>query len=352
MADINYAHMDDVANKWLLKHDLYENVLSHEDSAYGPTKTSYSSPYYDYQKAHEYYEQHKHLQGRTTRSKARLTDEGKEIYTVTQYNIKKAKENEQQSMTEQLTAQVNTIQNDIASLKALAATQRSGKKAAIQEKITSLRTYLSNKKAELKQALTNKSDSIKTENSQLTELVRKENQRVSERAKIDKERNSENVSKAIENKQNKIKSLGKTAQDAKEKERLRLDIAKLRGEKSTKNAQISSKATLEKSDNSSALREYKSMNSAELKNLRAQNTSEVKSASESVKTSIEGLRKDLSDYNADSRLRTKAATDEMRSAIKQLREINSQNKKLLTERYKQIQEEEFDKIFSRYEKKK
>lgn len=48
----------------------------------------YASPYYDPVKAHEYYEQHKHLKGRPT---GRLTDEGKQIWKVTNMNIDQAK---------------------------------------------------------------------------------------------------------------------------------------------------------------------------------------------------------------------------------------------------------------------
>lgn len=48
----------------------------------------YASPYYDPVKAHEYYEQHKHLKGRPT---GRLTDEGKQVWKVTKMNIDQAK---------------------------------------------------------------------------------------------------------------------------------------------------------------------------------------------------------------------------------------------------------------------
>lgn len=48
----------------------------------------YASPYYDPVKAHEYYEQHKHLKGRPI---GRLTDEGKQVWKVTNMNIDKSK---------------------------------------------------------------------------------------------------------------------------------------------------------------------------------------------------------------------------------------------------------------------
>ena len=48
----------------------------------------YASPYYDPVKAHEYYEQHKHLKGRPT---GRITDEGKQVWKVTNMSINQAK---------------------------------------------------------------------------------------------------------------------------------------------------------------------------------------------------------------------------------------------------------------------
>ena len=48
----------------------------------------YASPYYDPVKAHEYYEQHKHLKGRPT---GRLTDEGKQVWKVTNMNVDQAR---------------------------------------------------------------------------------------------------------------------------------------------------------------------------------------------------------------------------------------------------------------------
>ena len=47
----------------------------------------YASEYYDPDKAHEYYEQHKQLKGRPT---GRLTDEGKEVWKATKMNIDQA----------------------------------------------------------------------------------------------------------------------------------------------------------------------------------------------------------------------------------------------------------------------
>ena len=52
---------------------------------FGPYLQHYASEYYDPVKAHEYYEKHKKLKGRT--KKATLTDEGKEIASTVKANI-------------------------------------------------------------------------------------------------------------------------------------------------------------------------------------------------------------------------------------------------------------------------
>ena len=48
----------------------------------------YASPYYDPQKAHEYYMRTRELKGRSTTS---LNDEGKKIWSYTKNNIKSEK---------------------------------------------------------------------------------------------------------------------------------------------------------------------------------------------------------------------------------------------------------------------
>lgn len=84
----------------------------------------YASPYYDPVKAHEYYEQHKHLKGRPT---GRLTDEGKQVWKVTKMNIDQAKK----------------IENDEARLVKLSSVQQFQNKAKeqrtmVQAKLTEL----------------------------------------------------------------------------------------------------------------------------------------------------------------------------------------------------------------------
>ena len=58
----------------------------------------YASEYYDPEKAHQYYEEHKQLKGR--RSTAKLDDEGKEIWAYTKESIKNKKKEELQAATD------------------------------------------------------------------------------------------------------------------------------------------------------------------------------------------------------------------------------------------------------------
>jgi hypothetical protein len=336
------------AKDWLMKRHSSEDVLQHE--AYGQTKITYSSPYYDYQKAHDYYEAHKQLKGRK-RSTSLLSDEGKEIWQVSQYNIKQAKEKENTSMSEQLKGQVSSIQSAIAQMKVLAAGQRGSQKLAIQARITELRAVLAKKKEALKSELKKKQEGIKTDNTRATEQNRKRNESLSEKAKQDKERNAQNAATKIERKQAEIKKLGSSQGDQKKKEALRKDIANIRADKSNKNARVSSNLSVEKASNSADLRDYKAKNSQDLTNYRATNSSQVKQASESINSSIKGLRQQLSDYNTKNRAMVKEDSDTMRNAIKQLREVNRQNRQILKDKYEGILDSEFDKIASAYPKK-
>lgn len=89
----------------------------------------YASPYYDPVKAHEYYEQHKHLKGRPT---GRLTNEGKQFWKVTKTNIDQAKK----------------IDNDEARLVKIYNVQQFQNKeqrAMIQAKLTELLNTINNK---------------------------------------------------------------------------------------------------------------------------------------------------------------------------------------------------------------
>lgn len=70
---------------------------------YQPYIKHYASEYYDPQKAHEYYEQHKKLKGRTSRSTARLTDTGKAAASYVKEQIDTEKNAKLEAETKRVT---------------------------------------------------------------------------------------------------------------------------------------------------------------------------------------------------------------------------------------------------------
>lgn len=336
------------AKLWLMRHS--EDTLSHEDAAYGPTKTSYSSPYYDYEKAHEYYEQHKQLKGRS-RSKSQLSDEGKEIWEVTEANIKKAKEAEQEATSNTFKGQVQQIQDAITALKAQAEGVRGAQKEAVQAKIQSLRDTLSKRKESLRNELKSRQEDTKNKNTRASETTKANNERLSKEAKAKKDQNVNKVSSAIEKMQNDIKKLGNSEQDQRRKEDIRQQMAKLRAGKSLENAKISETLAGAKQHNTAGLAKYKQKNAEDMTAYRAQNASEVKNASDSINGEIKNLRTGLSEFNTQNRAELKSNIEGHRNQIKALREANSANRKALQEKYKNISDQEFDKIAENYKKK-
>lgn len=327
------------------------STLQHEDQAYGPTKTSYASPYYDYQKAHEYYEQHKQLKGRT-RSASSLSDEGKEIWQVSQYNIQKQRDAEQKSLTEQTNSQIQAIQNNIAQLKEIAANNRGKYKASIQVRIDSLRQALSQKREQLRSELETKRSDIRNENTKASEITKKTNENLTTKGKTKKERNTQNANSLIERKRAEIKKLGNSESDMKKKEQLRYDISKIQTEKALNNAKVSESVLTARSQNSSRLKEFRDKNTAELASYRAQNAAQIKDVSNSINSAIKDMRSELSSYNTKSREDTRSQTTELRSNIKALREANAANRKLIVEKYKNESDAEFDRIYEKYKSKK
>ena len=128
----------------------------------------YASPYYDPEKAHEYYMRTRELKGRSTTS---LNDEGKKIWSYTKNNIKSEK-----------AAKVKEEQE-----------KRDQKITELREKAEATKEQISSRLKELNEALTqNASDrkkSIDTDkNSDLEEI---ENESSSEKERIDNKKNAE-----------------------------------------------------------------------------------------------------------------------------------------------------------------
>ena len=122
----------------------------------------YASPYYDPVKAHEYYEQHKHLKGRPT---GRLTDEGKQVWKVTKMNIDQAKK----------------IENDKVRLVKLSSVQR------FQNTTEEQHTIIKSKLTELLNAINTK---YKTDNTKNREYEKQQRDKIANALK-------DNVRKAV-----------------------------------------------------------------------------------------------------------------------------------------------------------
>ena len=128
----------------------------------------YASPYYDPQKAHEYYMRTRELKGRSTTS---LNDDGKKIWSYTKNNIKSEK-----------TAKVKEEQE-----------KRDQKITELREKAEATKEQISSRLKELNEALTqNASDrkkSIDTDKDSDLEEIEKESS--SEKERIDNKKNAE-----------------------------------------------------------------------------------------------------------------------------------------------------------------
>lgn len=221
------AELDDLESE--LKHsDENDNYLAHT----GPTKSTYASPYYDPIKAHEYYEQHKQLQGR--RSTAGLNDAGKEAARYVRDQLKSeriSKVNAHKAQTDS-NIQTNTQigKNKIESNKSI-----------MQSKIESLRAQLKSMSKEEKAA---RRESINAE----IQTLRASN--AESRALIQKSMKSYNV--AMRNEHKRVRESLKTEYDEKyldELEKIKADENFQRTKKSkssgTKKKKTKSKSTIE-----------------------------------------------------------------------------------------------------------
>ena len=128
----------------------------------------YASPYYDPQKAHEYYMRTRELKGRSTTS---LNDEGKKIWSYTKNNIKSEK-----------AAKVKEEQE-----------KRDQKITELREKAEATKEQISSRLKELNEALTqNASDrkkSIDTDKDSDLEEIEKESS--SQKERIDNKKDAE-----------------------------------------------------------------------------------------------------------------------------------------------------------------
>ena len=258
----------------------------------------YASPYYDPVKAHEYYEQHKHLKGRPT---GRLTDEGKQVWKVTKMNIDQAKK----------------IENDEARLVKIYNVQQ------FQNKAKEQRTMVQAKLTELLNAINAK---YKTDTEALTE-TQKHQIEVNNRLKKQK-------SEDIKNKRaREIESLKEDTSDMDSEEReeyyekRKQKISKISGKYSKESEQNILDTNVKNNKVREEIKNKKSILSEQKKKDTIKNREDAKQQRDKIANELkDNVRKAISDFQV--------------------------KKAQIKEKYEGIYQDEYDKIASEYTKPK
>lgn len=215
----------------------------------------YASPYYDPQKAHEYYMRTRELKGRSTTS---LNDEGKKIWSYTKNNIKSEK-----------AAKVKEEQE-----------KRDQKITELREKAEATKEQISSRLKELNEALTqNASDRKKSiDNKKDAEIERL--MAIEIPSGLSKAERSKRVAE-------------RTAKIAKLRNDAKSDKAKISSDAKTDKASVRTDATNKKVKVSSDTKEEKAENQANAKSERAKVSSELKAAVKSVREAYKAAKADL-----------------------------------------------------------
>ena len=258
----------------------------------------YASPYYDPVKAHEYYEQHKHLKGRPT---GRLTDEGKQVWKVTKTNIDQAKK----------------IENDEARLVKLSSVQQ------FQNKAKEQRTMVQSKLNDLLNAINAK---YKTDTEDLTE-TQKHQIEVNNRLKKQKAEDIKNK------KAREIESLIEDTSDMDEEE-----IEEYYEKINKKMSKINDKYSKESEHNISDTNAKNNKVREEIKN----------------KKSIlsEQKKKDTTKNREDAKQQRERIANELKDNVRKAVGDFQMKKAQIKEKYEGIYQDEYDKIDSEYTKPK
>ena len=258
----------------------------------------YASPYYDLVKAHEYYEQYKHLKGRPT---GRLTDEGKQVWKVTKMNIDQAKK----------------IENDEARLVKISSVQQ------FQNKAKEQRTIVQAKLTELLNTINAK---YKTDTEYLTE-TQKHQIEVNNRLKKQKAEDIKNK------KAREIESLIEDTSDMDEEE-----IEEYYEKINQKMSKINDKYSKESEHNISDTNAKNNKVREEIKN----------------KKSIlsEQKKKDTTKNREDAKQQRERIANELKDNVIKAVGDFQMKKAQIKEKYEGIYQDEYDKIASEYTKPK
>ena len=258
----------------------------------------YASPYYDPVKAHEYYEQHKHLKGRPI---GRLTEEGKQVWKVTKMNIDQAKK----------------IENDEARLVKISSVQQ------FQNKVKEQRTIVQSKLTELLNAINAK---YKTDTEALTE-TQKHQIEVNNRLKKQKTEDIKNK------KAREIESLKEDTSDMDSEEReeyyekRKQKISKIIDKYSKESEQNILDNNVKNNKVREEIKNKKSILSEQKKKDTIKNREDAKQQRETIANELkDNVRKAISDFQV--------------------------KKAQIKEKYEGIYQDEYDKIASEYTKNK
>ena len=258
----------------------------------------YASPYYDPVKAHEYYEQHKHLKGRPTGS---LTDEGKQVWKATKINIDQAKKRENDEARLVKISSVQQFQNK-------AKEQR----AMVQSKLTNLLNAINAK--------------YKTDTEALTETQKRQIE-VNNRMKKQKSEDLKNK------KAREIEALKEDTSDMDADERE--EYYENRKQKMSK---ISNKYAKENEQNVSSTNNKNNKVREEIRNKKSALSYQKK--------------KDTTKNREDAKQEREKIANELKDNVKKAVGDFQMKKAQIKEKYEGIYQDEYDKIASEYTKPK
>lgn len=258
----------------------------------------YASPYYDPVKAHEYYEQHKHLKGRPTGS---LTDEGKQVWKATKINIDQAKKRE----------------NDEARLVKLSSVQQFQNKAKEQRAmVQSKLTYLLN-------AINAK---YKTDTEALTETQKRQIE--------------------VNNRMKKQKSEDLKNKKAREIEALKEDTSNMDADEREEYYE-NRKQKMSKISNKYAKENEQNISSTSNKNNKVRE--EIRNKKSALS---EQKKKDTTKNRENAKQEREKIANELKDNVRKAVGDFQMKKAQIKEKYEGIYQDEYDKIASEYTKPK
>ena len=258
----------------------------------------YASPYYDPVKAHEYYEQHKHLKGRPTGS---LTDEGKQVWKATKINIDQAKKRE----------------NDEARLVKLSSVQQ------FQNKAKEQRVMVQSKLTNLLNAINAK---YKTDTEALTETQKRQIE--------------------VNNRMKKQKSEDLKNKKAREIEALKEDTSNMDADEREEYYE-NRKQKMSKISNKYAKENEKNVSSTNNKNNKVRE--EIRNKKSAL---YEQKKKDTTKNREDAKQEREKIANELKDNVKKAVGDFQMKKAKIKEMYEGIYQDEYDKIASEYAKSK